>query len=309
MKLWRSASVDEGQVVARAWTNDRLEESIAAAEAQVPALRPRLAKQVIRFQGQRDRRPLAVVYLHGYTATLEESRPLCDRLAEELGAHLFYTRLAGHGQDGAAMGKASVEDWLQDARDACDIGAVLGERVVLVGCSTGSLLALWLALRDADSRIAALVLLSPNFRPRSRSAAFLALPFAEALVKAFIGPTFHAPPRAELHEKYWTRTYDSRALLTMMRLVRWSNSWDLSRLETPTLIAYSPRDQVVDAGLIERRFAQIGAATKKLLPITDSADPEQHLLVGDVLSPRTTEPLVQAALEFLRPALEAGRDG
>ena len=59
-----------------------------------------------------------------------------------LGANLFYTRLTGHGQDGAAMAEGSVNAWINDYAEAMAIGRAIGDKVVVIGTSTGASLAI-----------------------------------------------------------------------------------------------------------------------------------------------------------------------
>ena len=75
-------------------------------ESRVPGIREGCEKTIVWHQGRRQRRDLAMVYLHGFSASPMETRPLCDRLAAAIGANLFYTRLCGHGRDGQAMAAA-----------------------------------------------------------------------------------------------------------------------------------------------------------------------------------------------------------
>ena len=56
-------------------------------------------------------------------------RPLPDKVAAALGANLFYTRLTGHGQDGAAMAEGSVNAWINDYAEAMAIGRAIGGKV------------------------------------------------------------------------------------------------------------------------------------------------------------------------------------
>ncbi|GIV58500.1 MAG: hypothetical protein KatS3mg042_1413 [Rhodothermaceae bacterium] len=107
-----------------------LDAYLAAAEARFDDLRPGVEKAIVWADpATRSRTPLAVVYLHGFSATREETRPLCDTLAARLGANLFYTRLTGHGRTGEALAAATASDWLRDALEALAIGQRLGERV------------------------------------------------------------------------------------------------------------------------------------------------------------------------------------
>ena len=89
--------------------------------------------------------PMAIVYVHGFSASKWEVRPLPDKVAAALGANLFYTRLTGHGQDGAAMAEGSVNAWINDYAEAIAIGRAIGDKVVVIGTSTGASLATWAA--------------------------------------------------------------------------------------------------------------------------------------------------------------------
>ena len=94
------------------------------------------------------RTDIALVYLHGFSATRRELSPTIERVGEELGANVFFTRLAGHGRTAEALGQATVEDWKADVREAWEIERRIGERVEVIGTSTGASLALWLATQE-----------------------------------------------------------------------------------------------------------------------------------------------------------------
>ncbi|TIL79433.1 MAG: alpha/beta hydrolase, partial [Mesorhizobium sp.] len=82
---------------------------LAREEAAVPNIRDGLEKEIIWANPMvHAKTPLAIVYIHGFSASKGEVRPLPDDVADELDANLFYTRLTGHGQDGAAMAEGSV---------------------------------------------------------------------------------------------------------------------------------------------------------------------------------------------------------
>ena len=77
---------------------------LAVQESAVSNLRPDCAKTVI-WAGEKDSQTeIAVVFNHGFSATYNEIRPLPDLVAKTLGANLYFTRLTGHGQDGADVG-------------------------------------------------------------------------------------------------------------------------------------------------------------------------------------------------------------
>ncbi|MFM1909131.1 MAG: hypothetical protein RLZZ591_2808, partial [Pseudomonadota bacterium] len=143
-----------------------LEGWLKTNEATYADLRPGVAKQVI-WQGQPGQKaPWAVVYLHGFTATRLETAPLAERVAEQLGASVFYTRLSGHGRSSPqALGEATAQDWLADTVEAVRIGRMLGDKVLVIACSTGATLATWLALHPELTGADAYALVSPNYGP------------------------------------------------------------------------------------------------------------------------------------------------
>src|SRR5262249_49093085 len=89
-------------------------------EAQQPDIKPEQAKTIIWNEpGTRGRTPLALVYVHGFSASRRDITPVVETLASALRANAFLTRLAAHGS-ASAVGFATVtaQDWLDDAREA-----------------------------------------------------------------------------------------------------------------------------------------------------------------------------------------------
>ena len=84
--------------------------------------------------------PISVLYIHGFSASSEEIRPVPDKVAEALGANLVYTRLTGHGRSGAAMAQATASDWMRDTAEALAAARAVGESVVVIATSTGGTL-------------------------------------------------------------------------------------------------------------------------------------------------------------------------
>lgn len=283
---------------------DDLDAYLAEAETRFSDLRPDVEKQIIWANEARQKTPVAVVYLHGFSATRQETRPLSDTVAARLGANLFYTRLAGHGRSEDALGEATAEAWLADALEAYAIGQRLGERVVLVGTSTGATLAAWLAARPATRDLLALVMLSPNFYPKDPSARMLLWPWGRQILHLAQGEYREWPPRNERQKLYWTTRYPSRVLIELMSLVDLVEKTDLGQITAPTLVIYSPNDQVISPARVEARFPEIGAATKALVPVDSSGDLSNHVIAGDILSPETTLPLADEIFAFVQPLVE-----
>lgn len=281
-----------------------VEAYVRDAEAAVPGLRPGDGKRIV-WNSPEDPRPtpLAVVYLHGFSADPHEIDPVPQMLADSLGANLFLTRLTGHGlRDGEGLAGASASDWLRDAEEAMAVGRRLGERVVLMGTSTGGTLAVWLAEQPRwKDRLAALILVSPNFGPRDPSADLLLWPWGGVLARLAVGRERCWTPMNEEQARHWTTCYPTGALLPMMALVEEVRTSDLSAVHAPTLAVLSPLDEVVDAEVTAGLLPTFASEVRELVTWPDGlGDPSHHVLAGDIVSPEGTPRLVAEALRFLR---------
>lgn len=286
---------------------EALDAWLARTERSHPTLVSGAEKNIVWAGRAGARTPLAIIYLHGYTATRQEVAPLCEQLAGALGANLYHTRLHGHGVDPQALGDANAEDWLRDAAEALAIGRTLGERVIVVGTSTGGTLALWLAQQSEADAIAALLLISPNLGPRNRQGELIAGPWGAELLRSLVGDTYEWTPANAAQRRYWSWRYPARALLPMMALVREVRASPLESIRIPTWVLYSPDDQVVHPAEIERAFARLGSPIKQLEILPNPQDRSRHVLAGDILAPRDTPRVLQRMQRFLAPLLGAAR--
>ena len=274
---------------------------LAEREAAVPGVRPAAAKGIVWYREPGRRTPWAVVYLHGFTATRMETYPLAERVAHGLQANLFHTRLTGHGVPAEALRRVTAQDWLADAVEAVRIGHAIGERVLVIGTSTGGTLGAWLALRPdaAGVPVAAQVWISPNFGPADARAEWILGPWGWALTRAITGGTVGAPHADERRNAHWTRVYPAEALVPMMTLVRRVRDGALDQVRTPVLVLASPRDRTVDVRRIEAAVARLGGS-KRLEWVEDAGDDEQHVLAGELRSPGTTERLAARIVRWAR---------
>ncbi len=246
-----------------------VEDYLQIAESRFNDLVPGTEKKVIWADSsdpQVTRRSL--VYLHGFSASRQEVAPLPQLVADSLGANLFLTRLTGHGRSPGAMAEASVRSWLQDAEEAMAVGARVGERVILMGTSTGGTLALWLAAQERwRDRIAGVILISPNLGPRDRTAEVLLWPWGGTIARLVMGSERAFTPRNEEQARFWTERYPVKALLPMMGLVKLVREQDPAGIRAPTLVAYSTQDRVVDASRVVELVPRLGSRQKALLAV------------------------------------------
>ncbi|EBA12705.1 alpha/beta hydrolase [Roseobacter sp. CCS2] len=277
-----------------------IEAALAAAEAQVPHLRKGCEKRIIWADTPATKTPVCLLYIHGFSATGEELRPLPDLVAQALGANIHFTRLTGHGQDGDAMGRATLADWQRDVAEAVMVAETIGDDVVIMGCSTGCTLAT-LALAGG-ARAKAMIHVSPNFGLRHRAVqTLLDLPGSRHWSKYVAGSSRSFAPISETHAAYWTVKYPTTAVHVMADAVRAVRAADLSVINTPALFCFNDADQVVHPDdtrkVIARWRAQVDTIAIKQTPKDDNMG---HVMAGDVFSPGQTLPLAQQMIAWVQ---------
>jgi len=273
---------------------------LAEREAAIPNIRPGLAKEIVWDDPvTKAKTPLSVVYIHGFSASKGEVRPLPDKVADALGANLFFTRLAGHGADEAAMGRATLDEWADDTAEALAIGRAIGEKVILIGTSTGGSLAAWaLTQSDLARDVAAAVLISPNFGVQAGGAGLLTGPWGQTLAEFIVGKERGFEPATDLQRRYWTYRYPTKATLPMAAAVALARRQAYDRVMVPALFVYSDEDKVIKPSEVKAVAAAWGGPCE-LIPVSDPGDPSSHVLAGDAYSPRMTDPLAARIVGWL----------
>ncbi len=276
-----------------------LDAYVADSESAFDDIVPGAEKRIFWAGETHVQTPFSVIYLHGFSATRQETAPLPEMIAKRLGANLFCTRFTGHGRTGQAMLNGSVNAWLNDAVEALKIGQRIGEKVIVTGTSTGGTVAAWLAAQPVAADVAAFILISPNFGLANRMSKILLWPWGRHLAELIIGKERSFEPDNPAHGKFWTHRYPTRALLPMMGLVSLAGDLDMSRIKAPVLVIYSPADRVVDPARTKKVFKKLGSKQKQLIPYTGSDDPDQHVLAGDILSASSTKALETMIVDFI----------
>ncbi|MER8491459.1 lysophospholipase [Mesorhizobium australicum] len=267
---------------------------VAKVEAAIPGIRDGLEKEIVWADPMvHAKTPLSIVYIHGFSASKGEIRPLPDDVADQLDANLFYTRLTGHGQDGAAMTQGSVNAWINDYEEALAIGRAIGDKVIVISTSTGGSLAAWAATQPrASEGVAAIAFISPNFGVKASGAEILTMPWGKQIAELVAGKERSFAPRNALHEKFWTTRYPIAATMPMQALTDLAYGAPVEKATIPALFIFSDIDKVVRPDRTREIAARWGAP-HELVPIESTGDPDNHVIAGDALSPSTTGFLAQ----------------
>ncbi|SMX43522.1 alpha/beta hydrolase [Actibacterium lipolyticum] len=275
---------------------------LAKAEAEVKDLRDGVAKRVVWAGEPGQKTPLSIVYLHGFSATSEEIRPVPDNVARALGANLYFARLAGHGRTGDAMAEPTAGDWIEDTAEALAIGRQIGEEVVVLSTSTGGTLSAIAANDPAlAENVKAMVMLSPNFGVNHPASALLTFPFVRHWLPLILGKERSFTPQNIEQAKFWTTAYPSVAVFPMAALVDYAVGLDYSEVTTPALFLLSDDDSVVRPDIARLVAARWGpGAEVREVTLAQGDDPYSHVIAGDILSPAQTGPVSQAIVKWIQ---------
>jgi len=253
----------------------------------------------IAWHGDREPTPYSVVYLHGFSATRQETAPLATLVAAALGANLFETRLSGHGRRDDVLAGVSAEDWLRDAAEALAIGAQLGDKVIVIGTSTGATLVAAMLDHPAMQTVDTIVMMSPNFAPRDSNTAWLTRPAGPLLAKMLVGDTHSWTPHNDQQARFWATTYPTAAVVEMMRLVDRANRLLPASIPHRLLMFYSNHDEVISPRAAMAVFEGTTTPAKAAIEIGNAGDPSHHVLAGDILSPESTPDVARQIVEFI----------
>lgn len=274
---------------------------LALEEQGVTGVRPGQQKEIIWADpATKAKTPISIVYIHGFSASKGEVRPLPDKVASALGANLFYTRLTGHGLRTAPMEDVSVNAWINDYAEAITIGRAIGGKVVVIATSTGASLATWAAAQAGLSDgIATIIAISPNYGLQATGSDFLLLPWGQQIAELTIGKERGFEPVNEQNALLWTTRYPTAALLPLAAVTRLAYRTPVETIRIPALFIFSDDDAVVRAELT-RQIAGRWGARHELVPVEGDGDRYHHVVAGDALSPATTQVLADRIVAWVK---------
>jgi len=183
--------------------------------------------------------PYSIVYLHGFSASQAEGEPAHRDVAKKFGCNLYLARLAEHGIDTTEpMQKLTVDKYWQSAKEALAIGKQIGNKVILMGTSTGGSLALKLAAEYPD--VHALVLLSPNIKINDPNAWILNNPWGLQLARVILGSEYiESKDKRPIYKQYWSAKYRIEAAVALQELLETTMTEEtFRRVKQPLLMFY-----------------------------------------------------------------------
>lgn len=279
-----------------------LDQTITRHEKAIPNIEEGTEKKITFFSADNPRRTeYCVLYLHGFSASRHEISPVSENIARSLKANHYATRLTGHGLDGAALASATVNDWLFDLAEAWSVAEQLGEKVIVISTSTGGTLATWLAQQpDVKTRLAGMIMISPNYRPNHWAISLFLWPWSTRWMPLLTPKERVWQPSGELDAKYWTYRYPYSVVHGIAALASAVLRSPVEQVTAPTLFIYSDNDEVVDSRETDKVFKRWGSAVKHRISIQPIDGHKNHVITGDIVRPQTTDAVTRDSLLFLQ---------
>ena len=210
-------------------------------------LKPDNEARIVWADTSRRKTPYAIVYLHGFSASQGEGDPVHRYIAKKYGCNLYLARLAEHGIDTSeAMVNLTADEYWNTAKQALAIGQRLGDKVILMGTSTGGTQALQLAAAYPD-KVAALVLMSPNIAINDPNAWVANQHWGLQLAHLITGSDYIISKEdyGPLYRQYWYPKYRTEAVVALQEMLSTTmNKSTFEKVTQPVGLFYYYKDKV-----------------------------------------------------------------
>lgn len=217
---------------------------ISEKEAKIPDLKADNQASIIWADTtQRQKTDYAVVYLHGFSASQKEGDPIHRDFAKRYGMNLYLPRLEDHGRlDTNSFVHLTPESYIQSAEDAIDIGKLLGNKVIVMSCSTGGTLSAILA--SAGENIHCMIMYSPNIDIYDPMSELLIYPWGRQLTELVMNGQYNRVVYDSLGRAYWNYIYHTNALFVLKTMIRDYMTEDhFKKIKIPVFMGYYYKDE------------------------------------------------------------------
>lgn len=292
---------------------DELQKYIDDEETKTPGIRWNSRKSIRWYDQIMKRSDYVILYVHGYTATKYEITPVVEKFADNIKANVFYTRLKGSGQGEGTKSKEDLKytkgvelrDWEYDFDEAFKIARKIGDKIIIMGTSTGATLALHMVYNRKEYKdFFTFIFVSPNFGPINKKTIIFNLPGGRWITPIVNGSDY-------ILDDDWADVRDSKKKdidtgitsvdypFSMMSLV-WKVNNKLKYKETtyPMLVFYSQNDQTVNYQETES-FLRKYVGKKVVKIVNNSSNKGQHLITGQYHAPEMVDKFVEDMTNYV----------
>lgn len=293
----------------------QLEKYIKDMESRRPVKPENEARIIWQNDSLKNKTEYAVVYLHGFSASQEEGDPVHQDFAKKFGCNLYLSRLAEHGLDTSdALIHLTADNYWESAKQALAIGKQLGQKVILMGTSTGGTQALQLAAAYPND-VAALILMSPNIEINDPNAWILNNHWGLQLARLVKKGDYNiASDQRDIYKKHWYSKYRLEGTVALEEMLETSMTQEtFAKVQQPLLLLYyykddAHQDKVVKVSAMKKMFEEVStpAASKKAVAVPNAGDHVMgsYIKSGDLETVKRETGLFATEILKMRPVAD-----
>lgn len=251
-----------------------------------------------------------LLYLHGFSASRMEGFPVNEDFPVRYGCNAYLARLASHGLiTENPLIDMTLYRLYESAKQALVIARQLGQKVIIMGTSTGGTLALKLAA-DFPGMIYGLILYSPNVRIKQKASVLLSKPWGLQIARLNFGGDYRVMEDDRSGEicKYWYCRYRAEGPVFLQQLVDATMKDDVFvKVKCPLFLGYyykdeHHQDETVDVKAGLKMFKKVGTpdSMKRAQPFPEAGS---HVIACNLTSKSVAE-VAQATYRFAEEVLK-----
>jgi pimeloyl-ACP methyl ester carboxylesterase len=251
-----------------------------------------------------------LLYLHGFSASRMEGFPVNEDFPKRYGCNAYLARLAAHGllTENPLIDMTPYRLY-ESAKKALMIAGQLGQKVIIMGTSTGGTLALKLSA-DFPEKVYGLILYSPNVRIKQKASVLLSRPWGLQIARMNFGGKFRVTkddPKGE-ECKYWYCSYRAEGPVFLQQLLDVTMTDEVfGKVKCPLFLGYYYKDEQhqdetveVNAGLEMLEHISTPRSMKQAQAFPDAGS---HVIACSLTS-KSVADVAKATYEFAEKILK-----
>ena len=287
-----------------------IENYLNISESKITGILPWTKKRIIwNNPNLKSKSKIAVIYVHGFSASLGEIRPVPDILAENYNANLFFTRLSGHGiNDFRSLKDVDGVDWYLDVQEAFEIGKRIGDKIIVVATSFGcTLVSEYLSKNKIDEIVLGNIFISPCYGIPDWRLKLSSFYWSKFIYKFFLGEKRVATHRKSEEKKWWSNELPIESIINLELSVEKIWQSDFSKIISPVIFIFCPKDKWISIKRIKKASKRWGGESSMVsLDVSSNVDNKNyHVILGDIKAPGETEFGIEIILSWLKNILNS----
>jgi len=256
-------------------------------DSQTKNLKPNNEAQIIWAKQDSSKTKYAIVYLHGFSASGMEGNPIHLEYAKKKGYNLYLPRLSQHGiHDKESFRKLTPSELMDSAKEALAVGKLLGEKIILMSCSTGSTLAVSIVANN-PGLVDAQIMFSPNFGLADERAEMIMGPWGKQIAEKINGSEYRTIGVPKSCLGFWTNEYHINGIFVVQSLIEQCIKEEyFKNIDHPVFIGYyfkndQEKDPILSIEAIEKYANLIPSKNKKVVAFKNS---KSHVMIAECQS-------------------------